>query len=145
MSKKITSARVAFNVATVFLVFAAGASPVAAADDGPWLRGRYNANIGGADMGVWTISSDCAQCDANVSFYPGRPPVVYHWNGTAWVYMGPQPCCLSSETLTPTNVVDGIAQELSYQFVGCAQPAPGCTPPPGTNRNLVGTLTRIGD
>lgn len=112
---------------------------VAATTDGPWLTGLYL-----LDMQSWwytgqhaiRYATDCPQCDVYTVGRWGRvawPALTLHWNGTGWEssLAGPCHCGMS---LTPIDVVGGIAQRLSYEHHDCD----GIT-------DATGTLTRIGD
>jgi hypothetical protein len=109
-----------------------GAAPAGATPDGPWFRGTYNyrGTSGGATSTVvGTITSNCPRCDAKQD--DGE---VWQWNGTGWQKTQSIACGSSTFTLTPTVVVNGIAQELSGH---------GLTPCGG--REVQYTFTRVGD
>lgn len=103
----------------------ANAAPAA----GPLFSGRYKTDKG-PELG--TVTSDCPGCDVTLTSPGGSGQL--RWNGVSWEgpidtrYCGPYIL-----TATPTVVVDGIAQELTYR----SAPSP-CT------RETTGTLIRTG-
>jgi hypothetical protein len=105
------------------------ATPGASGPNGPLLRGSYNFQMPWA-TGVVTATSDCPGCDATVTFSSGS--AIYHWTGTSWMTGGSGGSCTG--TLTPTAIVNGIAQELSMLRSEC-----------GGVEAHSGTMTRTGD
>lgn len=97
---------------------------------GPIFRGTYTNHKG---PNLATVTSDCAGCDATLTSPGGAGDL--HWNGVSWQGSIDDPSyhCPYVLTVTPTVIVDGIAQELSFHAAAGA-----CTP------DLTGTLSRTG-
>ena len=91
---------------------APASSTPASAPAGPLFRGTYK-----YDNGPWTgpVYSDCPGCDATM-VSPGGSGVV-RWNGTSYQGTLNVSCGSLDFTGTPTVVVNGIAQELTVNFV----------------------------
>lgn len=106
-----------------------GATPAAANAAAPMFRGTYKTNKG---PNLATVTSDCPGCDVTVTSPGGSGQI--RWNGVSWQGPIETSVCAYVLTATPTVVVNGIAQELSYR----SAPSP-CT------RETTGTLIRTGD
>jgi hypothetical protein len=108
-------------------------TPGAATADGPWFRGTYNLAMtypGGSHTSAVTVTSECPRCDATVG------PLIYRWIGTGWQNTEETRCSPSITTLTPTDVVNGIVQQMT------GYSGPHC---PGSSAEVFLTFSRIGD